>query len=205
MMALGRVGFIGRFKPLHNGGAAALEAICEQAEEVVIGIGSSNKYNVRNPFTAQESQEMIDAFLSPRFSNYSIIHLPDFAHIPEYRDGTRWQENVIKSFGELDCFLTGNPYVRSLLEPYYQTMHPALLVPDEKKVPLKGSMVRVAMAQHIDWQSLVPEEVADYLEKNNLVERFRREFGLQTLAEALKTDYARSDSLKDEQSYTRRC
>lgn len=51
-----KLGAIGRFKPLHLGAAAMLEALCENAEEVVIGIGSSNKYNLRNPFTAEESR-----------------------------------------------------------------------------------------------------------------------------------------------------
>lgn len=59
MKTLGAVGFIGRFKPLHNGAALALETLCEQADKVKIGIGSVNKYNLRNPFTAEESQEMI--------------------------------------------------------------------------------------------------------------------------------------------------
>ena len=81
MIDLGRTGVIGRFKPLHNGGAMMLEAICRQAAHVTIGIGSSNKYNIRNPFTAAESEEMVRAFLADSYANYDIIHIPDFAHV----------------------------------------------------------------------------------------------------------------------------
>ena len=91
-MKLGRVGVIGRFKPLHNGGALMLDAICENADHVVIGLGSSNKYNLRNPFTGDESAGMIEAYLSPRFSNYELIHVPDFGHIQEFSDGKKWKE-----------------------------------------------------------------------------------------------------------------
>ena len=69
-MTLGRVGFIGRFKPLHWGGARALDALCSQATHVMIGIGSANKHNARNPFSAEETQEMLDAYLRPRHSRH---------------------------------------------------------------------------------------------------------------------------------------
>ena len=44
---LGTIGLIGRFKPLHLGASVLLESACEKAEKVIIGIGSSNKYNIR--------------------------------------------------------------------------------------------------------------------------------------------------------------
>jgi hypothetical protein len=43
-------------------------------------------------------------------------------------------------------------------------------------------MVRKAMALGNDWQHLVPPAIADYLITNQLDQRFRREFGLETLA-----------------------
>jgi len=99
---LGRVGVIARFKPLHNGAYAMLEAVCENANEVIIGIGSANKYSLRNPFTAKESEDMVRLTLEQKFSNYSIIHIPDFAQIPEYSDGKKWKEYVIEKFGKFE-------------------------------------------------------------------------------------------------------
>jgi nicotinamide-nucleotide adenylyltransferase len=43
-------------------------------------------------------------------------------------------------------------------------------------------MVRRAMARGEDWRTLVPTAVARWLDERRLVERFRREFGLATLA-----------------------
>ena len=40
------------------------------------------------------------------------------------------------------------------------------------------------MARGEAWQELVPPEVAAFIENNGLDERFRREFGLETLAAA---------------------
>ena len=178
---LGRVGVIGRFKPLHNGGALMLETICERAEQVIIGIGSSNKYNARNPFTAQESEAMIRLALE-KFSNYSIIHIPDFGQIPDYQDGRRWRAYVIEKYGSLDYFITGNGYVAELLGDFYPLLHPSKLIPEEKWTRLRATEVRLRMASDRSWKELVPEKVAFYLEQNNLVSRFQKEFGLETLA-----------------------
>lgn len=89
---LGRVGVIGRFKPLHNGAAVLLESLCEKSDHVLIGIGSSNKYNIRNPFTSDETKDMIELFLKEKFTNYEIIKIPDFAHIPGCENGQQWRK-----------------------------------------------------------------------------------------------------------------
>ena len=196
-----RIGVVGRWKPLHNGGAVLLEALCSQAEEVVIGIGSCNKHNARNPFTASESEEMIRGYLSPRFSNYSFVHVPDFAHIPEYRDGQKWRSYVLEHFGELDAFACGNAYVKELLKDDYRIINSWELVPEMDRVFVKGSMVRLEMARGDAWNKMVPQTVADYLEKG-LVERFRKQYGLETLAGLVMSDYFMKESREEEQVHT---
>ena len=43
-------------------------------------------------------------------------------------------------------------------------------------------MVRRELARGGDWRALVPPEIVDYIITHHLDERFRREFGLETLA-----------------------
>jgi cytidyltransferase-like protein len=183
-MKLGRAGTIGRFKPLHNGGAVMLETVCSMAEHVIIAVGSVNKYNARNPFTAEESKAMIDASLGKRFSNYSVMFIPDFGHLPEYRDGQKWRNHALEQFGELDYLVTGNDYVADLFRSDYKIIHPGVLIQREKQIMLRATEVRVEMAKAGNWEKLVPEEVAEYIKKNGLDKRFRQEFGLETLAMA---------------------
>jgi nicotinamide-nucleotide adenylyltransferase len=202
MKKFNRLGIIGRWKPLHHGGAVLLEALCEKSEQVVIGIGSTNKYNARNPWTAEESKAMIESYLSPKFSNYEVLSIPDFAHDPEYRDGQKWRQHVIEKFGKLDAFVSGNDYVKELLKDDYKIINSWELVPEDKHLPVKGSMVRLEMARGDAWKKMVPQSVIDYLERNGLVDRFRREFGLETLAGVLEDDYFKHESKKKEQLHT---
>ncbi|MBS3122705.1 NUDIX domain-containing protein [Candidatus Woesearchaeota archaeon] len=201
-----RIGVIGRFKPFHLGAFTMLEAMCESAEHVVIGIGSAGqnyKYNLRNPFTPQETKEMIDAALSPKFSNYEIVEIPDFAHIPEYKDGKKWVQEITANYGALDGFVSGDNYVIDLLKQHYNIIHSSDMIPKEKWIYIKGSMVRAEMARGGDaWKAYVPKEVADYICKNKLDERFRKEFGLETLSTFADMKYMRQESSAQEKAHT---
>lgn len=170
-----RLGMVARWRPLHLGQAPVLRALCDRAGQALIGIGSSNRYNLRNPFTLEETIDMIRLVLAGR-DNYRLIPVPDLD------DGPRWRKMIIESFGPLELFVTDNPYVASLLAADYNLIKPVELVSEEERVAVDGTMVRREMARGDGWRALVPPEVADYITARQLDERFRREFGLQTLA-----------------------
>jgi len=169
------IGMIARWRPVHLGHAVILKALCNSGGQVSIGIGSSNRYNVRNPFTLAETQAMLKLVLAD-FENYQLIAVPDLD------DGPRWRVIVKEMFGALDLFVTENPYVTNLLKDDYRLARPIELIPLEEQIPVDGSGVRRAMARGDAWESLVPSVVAEYIKSNRLDVRFREEFGLETLA-----------------------
>jgi nicotinamide-nucleotide adenylyltransferase len=170
-----RIGMVARWQPVHRGHVPVLRALCDRASQALIGIGSSNRHDLRNPFTLEERTDMVRLALGER-TNYALIPVPDLD------DGPRWREMVVDLFGSLDLFVTDNPYVTSLLTDSYKTIKPVELVPKDERIAVNGSMVRKEMARGDDWRALVPEEISDYITAGHLDERFRREFGLQTLA-----------------------
>lgn len=169
------IAMIARWKPVHLGHQAVLEALLAHADHVTIGIGSSNRYNAKNPFSAEETRQMLGLVVGARPG-------VDIVEVPDLDDGPRWRAMVTGMLGPLDAYVTANGYVRSLLLHDYEVLHPVHLVPPEKRVRVDGTMVRLAMARGgDDWQALVPAEIASYLARGGLVERFRREFGAETL------------------------
>lgn len=169
---VGRVGMVARWKPVHLGHAAVLGALVSHADHAVIGIGSSNRYDARNPFTAEESADMIRLVLGPH-AHFSVVEVPDLGH------GPTWRQMVIDLLGPLDLFVTANPYVRSLLCDTWPVVHPARLLASTPRMAVDGTMVREAMLHGDSWEDLVPADVATYLRSRGLVERFAREFGDQ--------------------------
>ncbi|MEZ6184443.1 MAG: adenylyltransferase/cytidyltransferase family protein [Planctomycetota bacterium] len=173
---MNRIGLVCRFKPLHLGHAAVLRAVCRLGDEVTIGVGSANRYDRKNPFSFDETAEQLAAYLGPRFQNWRVIPIEDLGH------GPRWRALVEERFGPLELFVSANDYVRELLAPVYPLAHPLELIPAEDRVPVDGTGVRRAMARGEAWERLVPPETQAYLVERGLPERFRREFGLETLA-----------------------
>ena len=165
-----RIAMIARWKPGHLGHAAVLEALADRADHAIVGIGSPNKYDASNPFTADETASMIRLVLDGR-DNVELVEVPDLGH------GPRWRAMVVGMFGTLDLFATANGYVRSLLEHDYRVVHPVWLIAPERRVAVNGTMVRRLMARSEQWRALVPPVIAGYLDANGLVERFRSELG----------------------------
>ena len=172
---LERVGMVARWQPVHNGHVPVLRALCDCADRAIIGMGSTNRHTVRSPFSLSETTDMIRLVLGGR-ENYALLPIPDLD------DGPRWRAMVVEMFGPLDLFATANPYVWSLLAAEYPLVRPVELILVNARVAVDGTMVRRAMARGDGWRALVPGEVADYITARQLDERFRREFGLQTLA-----------------------
>ncbi|MBI4918685.1 adenylyltransferase/cytidyltransferase family protein [archaeon] len=173
---LGIVAHVARFKPMHKGHQVVLESLCERADHVYIGLGSTNKYNYKNPFTAKESREMIDLILKPKYSNYSFIEVPDLDN------GPRWKEQAVNLFGKLDHFVTANDYVDDLLKEHYDLLHTLQVIPLDKRIRVNATMVRYAIACGESWEHLVPEEIVKYIKEKKLDERLIKEFGLEIIA-----------------------
>ncbi len=170
-----RIGMVARWRPVHLGHTPILRALCQRADCALIGIGSSNRYNARNPFTLEETTAMLRLALAG-YENYILVPVPDLD------DGPRWRLMILDLFGPLDAFVTANPYVAHLMSEDYPILRPIELVPEEERTPIDGTLVRREMARGDGWKALVPPEVAGYIVSHKLDQRFRDEFGLQTLA-----------------------
>jgi nicotinamide mononucleotide adenylyltransferase len=171
---LGRAGFVARFRPPHLGHAAVLAALARAAETVVVGVGSANRYDLDNPFTGEETADLLRPLLP---EGRVELHL-----LPDLFDGPRWAAMVRERLGELDLFVTANPYVRSLVEPFWRVAPPLALLEPGERVALDGKAVRRAMARGETWERLVPPAVALEMRRRGLARRFRDEFGLETIA-----------------------
>ena len=79
--------YIGRFQPFHNGHLKTLQVALEQADEVLILLGSSNRANnIRNPWNAQQRESMIRAVLADEGipqKRVKIIPIHDYPYSDE--------------------------------------------------------------------------------------------------------------------------
>lgn len=161
---------IARWKPVHLGHQRVLQALQRCASELIVGIGSANRWNERNPFTVPETEDMLRLALLPDFP-VQLLAVEDLDNPP------LWASRLASRLGPLDALVTANPWVRDCMSVYYKVEHPVTFLPPEERIPLNATMVREAWRDAQPWRHLVPGAVAEYLEQHDLVKRYRREFG----------------------------
>ncbi len=164
---------VARWRPVHLGHAAVLAGLQRWADTVKIGVGSSETYDARNPFTYAEVVRMIGL----------VAPTVEVVAVPDLHDGPRWRSMVVERFGALDAFVTANSYVRDLLQNDYPVLHPVHLVAPEARTRLDATTVRRAMVLGDTWRDMVPAAVAELLEAEGVPQRVRREFGSAILAD----------------------
>lgn len=150
--------FVGRFQPFHQGHLHAVRTILEEAEELVIVVGSAQmSHEQDNPFTAGERIEMIrralDAANVDR-GRYMLIPIPD---APAHRV---WVAQVESQSPEFDVVYSNQPLTRRLLlEASYEVREIEMY----KREQYEATEIRRRILAREDWRSTVPEEVYRYV------------------------------------------
>lgn len=160
--------FIGRFQPFHKGHLRAIQHILERSQEIVISIGSAQySHTHKNPFTAGERVTMIRLALDEAKVNpgsYYIIPIRD-VHIHR-----TWVSHVVSLTPKFDSVYTNEPLTTTLFRDEGYPLHS---IPFYDRDVYSATEIRERLLKGGDWQSLVPDSVADYLTSIAGVERIR--------------------------------
>lgn len=100
-----------RTQPAHIGHINMLELACQKADEVIIAIGSANKLNEKNPYTAYERKLILEKSLQDKgIENYRFVTLND------YDNDNDWYNEVLEKINySKECtILSGNPWVEEI-------------------------------------------------------------------------------------------
>ncbi len=160
--------FIGRFQPFHKGHLYAVKRILEEADELIIVVGSAQmSHELDNPFTAGERIEMIRRALDAEGidrGRYMLIPIPDApAH-------TVWVSMVESQTPKFDVVYTNQPLTRRLmLEAGYEVRGIELY----QRERYEATEIRRRILAGENWRDLVPEEVYRYLLEIDGVGRIR--------------------------------
>jgi len=178
MLLFKRALFVGRFQPFHHGHLYAVSTILNEAEELVIVVGSAQmSHELENPFTAGERIEMIRRALDAAGVDrrrYMLIPTPD---APAHRV---WVSQVESQTPKFDIVYTNQPLTRRLLmEAGYEVRGIEL----HKRDQYEATEIRQRILAGEDWEVLVPEEVYRYM--------------LEIDGEGRIRDLAKTDSVKN--------
>ena len=143
--------FIGRFQPFHKGHLYSLKKCFELADQVIVGIGSSQESGTENnPWDFEARKAMIES-LDLQGDSLKVVALPD------YPDDEVWLKEVKEGVGNFNVVVSNNEWVLSIMQKAgYKTVETGLFNRDE----LEGVKIRQLMKdQDESWKLRVPQEV----------------------------------------------
>jgi len=143
--------FIGRFQPFHKGHLYSLKKCFELADQVIVGIGSSQESGTENnPWDFEMRKAMIES-LDLQGDSLKVVALPD------YPDDEVWLKEVKERVGNFNVVVSNNEWVLSIMQKAgYKTVETGLFNREE----LEGVKIRQLMKdQDESWKLRVPQEV----------------------------------------------
>ncbi len=157
---------IGRFQPFHLGHLHAIKYALSQADNVWIGIGSSNRSLERqNPFSSAERREMIESSLDGEtLQRVGIYEIPDLG------DHKKWAESIKTIVPEFDVVFTNDKVTRHIYSRRGITVLP---IPFESRDSLSGTSIREKITDGGNWEDCVPDGTRGVLAKSGAGDRLK--------------------------------
>ena len=163
-----RAFYIGRFQPYHLGHQQVLEQISQEADEIIIGIGSAQlSHTASDPFTSGERVMMITRSLKHLDKVLYVIPIEDI------RRNAVWVSHVCSMTPYFDVAYTNNPYVIRLFEESGFKVKKSPLYQREK---FSGTEIRRRMLSNEAWEHLVPIAVVNVIKEIDGVQRLKDVF-----------------------------
>ena len=157
---------IGRFQPFHLGHLEAVNFALSKVDQLYIGIGSSNKSNeLRNPFTADERNQMIKSSLDE-----IIMQRVSLYNIPDVDDHSKWTESIDKIIPKYDIVFSNDDFTHRL---YEENTKKIISVALKSREDLSGTNIRRLIQNDGNWRDLVPDGTKNILLKIDAKNRLK--------------------------------
>jgi len=157
---------IGRFQPFHKGHLYLVKKALQNAEKLVIGIGSASIYDENNPLDYETRRKIIKTVVyKEKIEDRVIKTVP----LDDFFNDEKWLDNVKKQVGNFDLVVGNNEWTNKIMEkagyrikrfPYY------------KQFLYEGWRIRKLIKERKKWQDRMPSYIIKWLENNLTIKKF---------------------------------
>ena len=152
---------IGRFQPFHKGHEFLLNESLKLCDKIIIGIGSSNKNNDDNPWSASERKKILEKFIEENGYQDRIVKIVKLYDDP---DDNIWFRNLYKKTGPFDVTIGNNDWNNGIIEGHGI---PAIKHGFSNRHIWEGIQIRDLMRGKKSWKDRVPSYLVP-LVKNSI-------------------------------------
>jgi len=170
MMKIPRRALIfGRFQPFHLGHLGVIEWALDRFDELVLLIGMADEsHTVRNPFTAGERIWMIREALKEAGVGLDRVITATVPTMSVYVGHALYIVNLVP---HVHAIITRNPVIAQVFRDVGLEV---VLPPEFNREKYRGTTIRHLMLTNGDWETCVPEKVAEIIKYLNGVERIKQ-------------------------------
>lgn len=143
---------VGRFQPLHPGHIKLIEHAAEKVDILYIGIGSANKRDIKNPFSAFERELMLTWSLSKE-----TLKKVKFFCIDDVSDDEKWLEKLDKTVPKIDTIFSSDSTMTALFNVHLNFKGKVQEIPLEDREMLSGTNMRRMIANGEDYLKHMPK------------------------------------------------
>ncbi len=142
---------VGRFQPFHNGHLYLLHKALEHAEKIIIGIGSANLHDKKNPMDFEIRKQMLEKVIGNEVIGNKVLKI---VPLDDIFDDQKWFDNTVKQAGKFDLVIGDNEWVNHIFE---ERGYKILRIGFYKRYILEGEKIRELMDKGGKWQERVPK------------------------------------------------
>lgn len=150
---------IGRFQPFHLGHKYLIEQALNFSEKLIIGIGSSNISDDRNPYPFGLRKKILTEFIKQENLGDRIVSV---LSVLDHPDDDVWLNKLLIKTGKVDAVIGDNEWVNGIFE---NIQTPVVRIGFHDRERLEGKVIRKLMHQNKEWKDRTPEYLVSLLEK----------------------------------------
>ena len=150
---------IGRFQPFHFGHLYLIKKALSVSDRLFIGIGSSNRTDVKNPLNWRVRKKMLKKVIDKEKLNGKI---KEIIPLKDFFNDEKWLNNVVKKTGGFDVVVGNNNWVNRIMKNGGKKI---MRVPYYKRYLYEGEKIRRLMNEGKRWESRVPKYLVEEINK----------------------------------------
>lgn len=142
---------VGRFQPFHNGHIKLIEYALSKVDKLHIVIGSPNRNDEKNPYSAQLREAMIEKSLTKeQLSRIKISYVEDM------NNDAIWLENLANRFADCDLIFSSDEKMSQLYKTNPKLNSKAITIPQDQREDLSGTNIRGLLRDGKDVSNFLP-------------------------------------------------
>lgn len=161
-MSKTRIGLvIGRFQPFHLGHKYLIENALEHSDKIIVGIGSPNVSDEKNPYDLKTREKFISEYIKNARIKDRVIKIVPILDVP---DDEEWYKLANAATGPVDVVIGDNDWVNDIY-----ASHGVLVqkVGYHKREILEGTKIRHQMKTKKPWKARVPKYLVPHIDKTD--------------------------------------